>query len=214
LFVSVLLNRNTGLFVAASASYDEKFALYALKYASTAYCPVENIAGWNCTLCSSNPTFELAAVLFDAGTNTVGYVGVDIGASKSSCLVFVLSIWNQQSVSLCDTVVIVAFRGTVPSSLKNWITDLNAAKLQDYDGIYGAKVHSGFYLAYTALAKQLKAPLAYLRSKYPTFGFLVTGHSLGGALADLAAVDSFSVFGSGADRYDLVFLCLSACLSL
>lgn len=101
-------------------------------------------------------------------------------------------------------IVVVAFRGTQPASLANWITDLNTAKLSNYDGIFGAKVHEGFYNAYSNLRPQLQTALQALRAKYPNYEFLVTGHSLGGALADLAAVDSFSVFGSGGNRLDLV----------
>ena len=63
--------------VFASAAYDESFALRAAWYSSAAYCPMGDIPSWNCTNCKNNPGFQVEGVLFDASSNTFGYVGAD-----------------------------------------------------------------------------------------------------------------------------------------
>lgn len=80
---------------------------------------------------------------------------------------------------------IVAFRGT--ASLENWLVDANA--LPNSLGL-----HSGFYLAWLSIRKKL---MAAIPANKPV---CLTGHSLGGALAVVAAreldnVQSVYTFG-------------------
>lgn len=55
--------------------------------------------------------------------------------------------------------------------------------------VKGCEVHSGFARSYLSVAEQIVTNLAAAYSKYPTYELQITGHSLGGALATLAAVD-------------------------
>lgn len=91
----------------------------------------------------------------------------------------------------------MAFRGTDPDSLANWIVDLDASEGTDYGLIPGARVHSGFFGAYQALSAILAADFNQLRTQYPSYQVLFTGHSLGAAVANLAAVDLLAVHGQG-----------------
>ena len=81
--------------------------------------------------------------------------------------------------------VAIAFRGTVPSLWGNVVTDLQA-----YDepakavGQAGAKVHEGFQIAADALLPQV---IAWLAGSSPD-DLLITGHSLGGAIATYAGL--------------------------
>jgi hypothetical protein len=74
------------------------------------------------------------------------------------------------------------------------------------------KVHRGFLEVYLSLKTDLQSHLARLAEKYPYYNIVFTGHSLGGALAVLGAVDfaetspaiyqdRMSVVSYGAPRY-------------
>jgi hypothetical protein len=76
--------------------------------------------------------------------------------------------------------VIVSFRGT--ATLGDWLTDLNAFSTR---ADYGT-VHRGFYFAFQAVKASLEKILG---SDALTRRVILTGHSLGGALATIAAAE-------------------------
>ena len=53
----------------------------------------------------------------------------------------------------------------------------------------GTQVHRGFFNAYNAIAGNIRSELRTLIHAFPRAEILVTGHSLGGALATIAAAD-------------------------
>jgi hypothetical protein len=53
----------------------------------------------------------------------------------------------------------------------------------------GGKVHREFFRAYNIIKTQVRSPINFLLKMFPQAQILVTGHSLGAALATLAAVD-------------------------
>lgn len=91
-----------------------------------------------------------------------------------------------------DNQIVVSFRGSV--NVENWITNIDFIKTP-YKNIAGAEVHEGFYSAYTAVASQVINSVKALKAAYPTASFLITGHSLGGALATFAALDIKTTLG-------------------
>jgi hypothetical protein len=117
---------------------------------------------------------------------------------------------------------IVAFRGTLPTSLTNWLTDFEVKMVMlgsgDADAgpvpatVGAAGVHEGFYRATLALLRDViedgmdPAPglRAYLKARWtekPNLRFWFTGHSLGAAMAAIAAyeignVQALYTFGS------------------
>lgn len=77
--------------------------------------------------------------------------------------------------------IVVAFRGTEPGKLKDWMSDLDT---QFVDGPFGL-VHCGFKLALSHVWDDLNACIAEMQDQGQSLW--VTGHSLGAALATLAA---------------------------
>ncbi len=82
--------------------------------------------------------------------------------------------------------IYVAFRGS--ESIQNWISDLDAI-LTTYPLCSNCEVHKGFYTAEQASYANILSQVKSLRSKYPTYQVVVTGHSLGAALATLTSID-------------------------
>lgn len=80
-----------------------------------------------------------------------------------------------------DRAIVVAFRGTEPGKLKDWMSNLD---IQLVDGPFG-QVHCGFNLALTHVWDEINARVATYQDKAQSLW--LTGHSLGAALATLAA---------------------------
>ncbi|KAJ6615874.1 alpha/beta-hydrolase [Mycena sp. CBHHK59/15] len=65
-----------------------------------------------------------------------------------------------------------------------------------------ARVHAGFLAAWDSVALQISAALAGQRELHPTHGLVTVGHSMGGALATLAAVALQQLFPARASAPD------------
>jgi triacylglycerol lipase len=85
--------------------------------------------------------------------------------------------------------IIIAFAGTDPLIPANWITDLDVGlKFRFNERVTPPALHSGFEKAYRSVARKVAEALA----KRSETAVLVTGHSMGGALAVIAADDFLS----------------------
>ena len=82
--------------------------------------------------------------------------------------------------------IYVSIRGS--SNIPNWIENIDVAR-DSYAGCSGCSVHSGFKNAFNSLQASILANVKQLVSKYPLAEVYVTGHSLGGAIAALVALD-------------------------
>ncbi len=94
--------------------------------------------------------------------------------------------------------VIVAFRGTEPSEWKDLITDMKARQIELETG---GKVHAGFQSGLLSVWDQMKPEIERLSASGRSVW--MTGHSLGAALAVLAAHDyqkPANVYTFGAPR--------------
>ena len=94
-----------------------------------------------------------------------------------------------------EKIIIVAFRGTEPTHLRDILTD---AKIHKVQGPLG-EVHRGFLHAFQLVKDDLYSTIQRLRDKNNPQSLWCTGHSLGGALAVVAAaqllVDGHKVNG-------------------
>lgn len=81
--------------------------------------------------------------------------------------------------------LVVAFRGT--DSIRDWITDAQFMRrvLMQFPNGERVEVHSGFLSAYNSILGPLTSKLRPFASRL----IFVTGHSLGGALAKLSALE-------------------------
>jgi len=143
-----------------------------LLYSYAAYCPETDLKNdYGCYWCKMvTNKMNVTATVYSSVSNTYGYLGFS-----------------------GDT-AFVSFRGTVTGSIENWISDLQIAKSTLYPGISNAKVHTGFLKAYNNIRILLKTKLNDILTKHNIAKIKFMGHSLGGALATLAAVDTKLTF--------------------
>lgn len=95
--------------------------------------------------------------------------------------------------------IIVSFRGS--EDLANWVTNLDAVRM-NYGKCSGCSVHEGFYKAEQGVYSTVYDEVSRLVNEYPSYQIVVTGHSLGAALATLTALDLVGDFGSKVNLYN------------
>lgn len=132
----------------------------------------------------SSTSFRWDAALSCALASKLAYSGADDVESKKSAwgfqsIKFIEAVDTQCFVGVGSDAVLVAFRGT--ENVADWLADFNALRV---DRAYG-KVHRGFYHAFNDVRPMLESALAPVRGR----PLVITGHSLGGALATVAAAE-------------------------
>ena len=155
-------------------SYDEANSKEYWYYNSVAYCQPENIVNWKVSIVSKlYPQMTDLRVYQNAKTDNLAFMG-----------------YNPETET-----IILSFRGSI-LSFQNWLfQDLNLFKT-NYPKCSGCQVHQGFYQAYKNLPTDtMMSDLKSLKSKYPNSKSVISGHSLGGAMANFAYMDACSFLG-------------------
>ncbi|KAJ3280507.1 hypothetical protein HK104_000613 [Borealophlyctis nickersoniae] len=138
------------------------------KFAGVAYCSNAAITNWNCKSCA--PGVVTDPKYFGTDNDMQGYVAVYPARQT----------------------ILVVFRGA--SNMASWISNLKFGKSDAEFLVQGAKVHGGFLALYQKYKPAMTGLLKDALGKNPGYSVTFVGHSLGGALTLLAAVDGTYTF--------------------
>jgi len=148
--------------------FDLTIAKQQLLIAFSSYCPPSNLKEWNCFYCDyqGSVNVTVTSIIFDQETETLAFIG-----------------YHGKTIQ-------VSIRGTVASSVINWITDFNFKLVPLDDNRPDIKVHSGFRDAFEKTKSSIRNAVTSTKKLCPSCNkIMVTGHSLGGAIATLISLD-------------------------
>ncbi len=155
---------------------DEELVHYRrmAKWSAASYCSQDSLMSWSCGPRCEGITHNTHVALYfkTSVTDTVGFIATYTDVEKM------------------EDQIIIAFRGSL--TFQNWIENLRFVKEpspwpdRDYPG---ARVHTGFLDSYADIATTLRSSVMVLGKRYPNARIVITGHSLGGAIATLCAAD-------------------------
>lgn len=146
-----------------------QFQLMA-QYSAAAYCSGNNNSPDTPITCPA----QTCPLLEAAGVRSVDEFENTKGADDTGFI----------AVDETNRLIVLSFRGS--RSGPNWFHDLNFRHM-DTDLCPNCRVHRGFWTAWVEIRDAIKADVLQVLEAHPDFRFAITGHSLGGALATLAA---------------------------
>lgn len=145
-----------------SASYDWATGNTSIWLSAAAYCETNTYS--TRTFKGYSTGFVVTNVIDDKAEDVQGYIGY---------------LPSQDSIY-------VVYRGS--TSISDWVNNLDAITT-DYNKCSGCSVHKGFYKAEQTVITGVISQVKELRTKFPSYRVVVTGHSLGAAMATLTTLD-------------------------
>ncbi|KAJ3329925.1 hypothetical protein HDU76_006873 [Blyttiomyces sp. JEL0837] len=141
------------------------------KFSGVTFCQPQSWVDWNCALCQDDAIKDTRDAVPIVSSALFGFQGFT-------------------AVNENFKTIIVAFRGS--TSIQNWIADLVFAKVDTrYSDNLDSRiqVHSGFLETWNSVKNVTRDAVKSLVLKNPGYSVTFAGHSLGGAVAVLAALD-------------------------
>lgn len=137
--------------------------------------------------------FSLHQVLKSAKFSELAYKEFKEGFKILNKYLILSHIYNEETDTTvyiiyekAKNIIYISWRGT--ESFKDWITDSEINKVSAFN-VNKMKVHSGFYNCYMSVRVRVLSALVRHYNTYNKPEIVVTGHSLGGALATLNIYD-------------------------
>jgi predicted lipase len=144
--------------------FDWRSANSSVSLSALAYCSNETIMSGNYSDAIPISDFSPTKIIYNRYYDVNGFIGV----SKKEKTIFVV------------------FRGS--ETITNWLDDFETL-MTSYPLCPQCEVHQGFYYSSQSVKTDVITWTQELQIKYPSFDVIVTGHSLGGALATLTAMN-------------------------
>ncbi|KAL9046423.1 MAG: hypothetical protein Q9214_000735 [Letrouitia sp. 1 TL-2023] len=91
------------------------------------------------------------------------------------------------AIDTTKSLIVLSFRGS--HSLPNWTTNIRFFPINTPNICPTCSVSSGFYESWTEARVSVLDALKRTQASYPSYELIVTGHSLGGAIAAIAAAE-------------------------
>ncbi|KAF1954147.1 alpha/beta-hydrolase [Byssothecium circinans] len=160
----------------------DKLVFYA-QYAAASYCKGNNntpntkvkCPGKLCEKVEAANTNTLTEFQNTAETDATGFVATDT----------------------TNSLIVISFRGS--KSDKNWDSNLDVG-LDSFSACSGCKAHGGFKASWEESQAAVVKAVKDAQAKYPKYKVIATGHSLGGAMATIAAA-ALRASGTTVDLY-------------
>ncbi|KAK3441013.1 hypothetical protein EUGRSUZ_B01272 [Eucalyptus grandis] len=153
-------------------AYNHTLATIMVEYASAIYLSdMQELFTWTCPRC---------------GDKTEGFEVIELVVDVQHCLQAFVGVAQDLNS------IVIAFRGTHGNSIQNWVEDLYWKQLDlNYPGMPDAMVHHGFYSAYhnTTIRPGILNAVKRAKELYGDVNIMVTGHSMGGAMAAFCGLD-------------------------
>lgn len=150
------------------ADFDETLALRLLRFAAIVNCDWDQLSTWTCAGCKNVPGVTFLGSIYDQVQHNFAYVALD-----------------EQNPN--GPAIVLAIRGTI--DWKNWVTDAQAwHRKVNFNNLTTVRVHAGWMKAFELLQTPIYSFIAKGLSIAPNARLIATGHSLGGAVAELFAV--------------------------
>lgn len=162
------------------------------QFTAAAYCSTNNNSTGNKLTCSNN----LCPRVEGADTKTVlefqkcvpprSQVSSELPKEQKTDLQsssLITDVTGYVAIDDTDQLVVVAFRGS--SSIRNYLADANFPFVLT-DICSGCFADSGFYTSWLEARDGVMAAIKNTSLAFPDYKIVVTGHSLGGAIAALA----------------------------